>query len=38
MYYLYEIIDMESIKSSLEDDFLNKVNAEFDLAFQDENN
>ena len=29
---------MEQIKSFLEDDFLHKVNAEFDLAFQDENN
>ncbi len=38
MYHLYEILDMEQIKSFLEDDFLNKVNAEFDLAFQDENN
>lgn len=35
---LYEIIDMEEIQNTLKEDFLNTVNAEFDLAFQEENN
>lgn len=34
----YEIIDMEEINNALKEDFLNTVNAEFDLAFQEENN
>lgn len=32
----YEIIDMEEIQNALKEDFINKVNAEFDLAFQEE--
>lgn len=34
----YEILDMEEISNILKEDFLNTVNAEFDLAFQEDNN